>query len=194
MIKSIGLVLAFTILNSGLALSQSRGASRAYYDKEFKVGFRYPANWDRVVTKNPVGDGTEIVVVVVSPPARTHRGQSFEGGVTISVSKGTVSEKACNEFTEPYGDGSRKPVKTRPGNMTFCKVAEAIVNQGTVEQNDTYDIFHEGKCYSVGLSVQRKNISKPDQNVRMVNDGLDRSCARSTLAMRSADIPCTSIT
>ena len=172
MIKSIGLVLAFTILTSGLALSQSRGAARAYYDKEFKVGFKYPANWDRVVTRNPVGDGTQIDVVVVSPP-RAHRGQLFEGGVTISVSKGMVSEKSCNEFTEPYGDGSRKPVRTRPGSMTFYKVAEAIVNQGTVEQNDTYDTFHEGKCYSVSLSVQRKNISKPDQNVRMVNDGLD---------------------
>lgn len=173
MIKRVGWVLAFMILASGMAVSQSRGASRAYYDKEFKIGFRYPANWDRVVTKNPVGDGTEIQVVVVSPPAKAHRGQLYEGGVTISVSNGKVSEKACTEFTEPYGDGSKKAVRTLIGNMTFYKFSEVIVNQSTAEQNDMYDIFHDSRCYSVGLSLERKNSPRPDQNVRMVNEGLD---------------------
>lgn len=167
------LSLAFLIIAFVTAASQPSGKLREYYDQEFKLGFKYPANWDRDVTKNPVALGTFIQVVVVSPPVRMHRGQLFDAFVSVVVSKDRVSENACNEFTEPSGDGSKKPVKIQAGSLTFYKISDVVTYEGTREQTDLYNIFHDGRCYSIALSVQRKDVKVLDRNVKMVNDGAD---------------------
>ena len=173
MIKKMGLVIAFTILASGVAASQSRGGSRGYYNKEFKIGFRYPANWDVVVTNAPIGDETFKSLVVVSPPARALRGRLIETDVTILIDNGKVTEAACNKFTDSTGDNSTKPEKKKIGNLTFYEVSGGDVAAGTVEETDIYQTFHAGRCYAVALTLHRQNGKKPDQNVRMVNNGFD---------------------
>ena len=174
MIIRILLSLAFLIIASVTAASQPAGKLREYYDQEFKFGFKYPANWERVVTKNPIALETYILVVVVSPPARMNRGQLFEASVSLDVSKGSVSEKACIEFNEPpLTDGSQKPNTVQVGSLTFYKVSDAVTNEGTREQTDVYRAFHGGRCYDVSMTVQRKDVGKIDRNVKMVNDGVN---------------------
>src|SRR6267143_2689111 len=99
MIKRMGLVLAFTILALGLAVSQS-GKWRAYYDKEFKVGFRYPAQWEFDDAKKPIDDEPGFTLLAtVSPPETSFRGQLHQASATIAV--GTIGEPACRVFTPP---------------------------------------------------------------------------------------------
>lgn len=167
------LSLAFLIGASVTAASQPAGKLREYYDQEFKFGFKYPANWERVVTKNPIALETYIQVVVLSPPTRMNRGQLFEASVSVDVSKGSVSEKACIEFNEPpLTDGSQKPNRVQVASLTFHKVSDVVTNEGTREQTDVYRTFHSGRCYDVVMSIQRKDVKVMDQNVKMVNDGV----------------------
>lgn len=165
------LLCSFLILPFATSFSQSPGKLRQYYDKEFKVGFKYPANWEGTFEKNPVALGTFISVAAVGPTSRMLRGQLFEALVELEVSKDQISEQACDEFTEPVGDGTKKPVKVRLGDHVFYKVSSRITNLNTLEQSETYNTFHEGRCYSVGFAMQRKIVKTQDQNVKAVNDG-----------------------
>ena len=168
------LSLALLITAFVTTVSQPSAKLREYYDQEFKFGFKYPANWDRVVTKNPIALETYIQVVVVSPPAKMNRGQLFESSVSVDISKGSVTEKACIEFNEPpLTDGSQKPSTVQAGSLTFYKVSGVVTNEGQREQTDVYRTFHGGRCYDVSMTVQRKDVKVIDRNVKMVNDGVD---------------------
>lgn len=169
MIKKMGLVLTFTILVSGLALSQP-GKLRAYYNKEFKAGFRYPANWQFDDAKKPMDEEPGFTLLAkVSPPENSYRGQLHEASATIAA--GTVSEAACKVFSNPNGESTR-PRRMKVGNITFYKVSSADGAAGSVGETDTYRTFHGGKCYEISLMTFRQNGVKPDRTVRMVGKGL----------------------
>ena len=170
MIKRMGLVLAFTILASGLALSQS-AKRRAYYNKEFKVGFKYPANWQLDDAKKPMDDEPGFTLLAdVSPPERSLRGQLHQASATIAA--GTVSEAACKAFLNPNGE-STKPRRMKIGKIIFYKVSSSDGAAGSVGETDTYRTLHAGRCYEISLMTFRRNGVKPDRTVRMVDHSLD---------------------
>ena len=126
MIKRICLILVFTILASGMAAPQSRGGLRGYYNKEFKVGFRYPANWEFDDARKPVDDEPGFTLLAkVSPPESSFRGQLHQASATIAV--GTIGESACRVFTPPNSAESTKPVREKIGTITFYKVSSGDV-------------------------------------------------------------------
>jgi hypothetical protein len=173
MIKRVGLVLAFIILAAGIAGSEARRPSRGYYNKEFKIGFKYPANWDVVVTNAPIGDETFKSLVMVSPRERALRGRLIEADVTILIANAKLTEAVCNKFTDDAGANLTQPAKKKIGNLTFYEVSSGDVAAGTVEETDTYRTFHAGRCYALALTLHRQNTKQPDQNVRMVSNGFD---------------------
>ena len=170
MIKRMGLVLAFTILASGLAVSQS-ALRRAYYNQEFKVGFKYPANWQLDDAKKPLDDEPGFTLLAeVSPPERALRGQLHQASAKIAA--GTVSAAACKVFSNPNGE-STKPRRLKIGKITFFKVSSSDGAAGSIGETDTYRTLHAGRCYEISLMTFRRNGVKPDRTVRMVDQGLD---------------------
>jgi len=165
----MGLVLAFTILASGLALSQS-AKRRAYYNKDLKVGFKYPASWQLDDAKKPMDQPEFTLLAEVSPPERALRGQLHQASATIAA--GTVSAAACKVFSNPNGE-STKPRRMKIGKITFHKVSSSDGAAGSVGETDTYRTLHAGSCYEISLMTFRRNGVKPDRTVRMVDHDLD---------------------
>ena len=154
-----------------MAGSQSRGGPRGYYNKEFKVGSRYPSNWEVDDAKGTLDEKPGFTALAqVSPPENSYRGpQLHSASATIAV--GSVSEKACRVFSSLDGE-STKPRRKTVGNITFCTISVGDAAAGTVEENDVYRTFHDSKCYELTLTVRRRNGVKPDRGVRMANDSL----------------------
>src|SRR2546426_11906152 len=148
MIKRIWMILAFTILAAGLAMSQS-GKWHAYYNKEFKVGFRYPAHWKFAGANRPMDDEASFTSLAEVSPPKT------DGTITIGVGK--ISEAACKVFPASSDPESNKPVTKRVGNITFYHVDNSDVGMGHWEETDIYRTFHDGRCYEVRLMARGLN-------------------------------------
>jgi len=171
MSKRMPLVLALIILAAGMAGSQSRGGPRGYYNKEFKVGFRYPPHWEFDGAKRPIDEEPGFTALAqVSAPENSYRGSHLHrANATIAV--GSVSEEACRVFSAP-NDDSAKPRRKMVGNITFYTVSGGDAAAGTVGETEIYRTFHDGRCFEVTLLVLRRNGVKPDRGVRMANDSL----------------------
>ena len=165
------LVLALIIIAAGIAGSQSRGGPRGYYNKEFKVGFRYPSHWEVDDGKGTLDEEPGFTALAqAGPPENSYRGsQLHSASATIAV--GSVSEKACKVFSSLEGE-STKPRRKTIGNITFYTISVGDAAAGTVEENEIYRTFHDGKCFELTLTVRRRNGVKPDRGVSMVNNNL----------------------
>ena len=121
MIKRMDLVLAFTIVASGIAVPQSPGGSRAYYNKGFKVGFRYPAQWKFEGEKSPKADESGWTSLAqVSPREGSYRGTRLhEANAAIAV--GPVSEAALKCLSHPLTLSRPSPLGRRLASSRSTK-------------------------------------------------------------------------
>lgn len=167
----IHLIFALTVIAATTAMSQAV-KPRDYYNKEFKVGLKYPATWQLDNAKTPIDDEPGFTsIVVVSPPDSAFRGRLHQASATIAFA--TVSEAVCDDFTADSGGESTKAVKKQVGKITFYNVAGDDVAAGSAGETDIYRTFHDGRCYEINLMTVRQNGRPSDRNIRLVESQLN---------------------
>lgn len=166
MVRRMCLVLAFTILVSGVTVSQSPG-THGYYNKDFKVGFRYPANWELDSGKTSIDEETGFTVLATaSLPEKSYARSNFnEAKATIEV--GNVSAATCRRL--PSDGESTKPRRKKFGNITFYTIGNAEGAAGSLYETELYRVFNSGRCYQVSLVVHTSNVLAHERGVRRVN-------------------------
>jgi hypothetical protein len=163
----IGFAFAPTILSFG---QQTANGLRRFYNKESKVGFRYPAGWKFQPGDGSVGGDSFSRLATVSMPEKTYsRTNLREANATLSV--GSISEAACKEFQPDWQPDQPKPRKVRIGSLAFDTVSGEEGAAGTFYNRRAYRTFYDGKCYEVSLDLQMGLMAAYDPGtVKKVND------------------------
>jgi hypothetical protein len=143
---------------------------KSYYNQENKIGFKYPANWKLDAGKT-ADKGNRKTLVDLDPPAASLRGQLVAAGASLNVWASDLA--ACKTFkdedTTPAGltrEGGEKdkPVTRKVGNLTFYLIAEFEGAAGTINTDDYYHTFRDGRCYELFFQTEYHNLTpKPDR-------------------------------
>jgi hypothetical protein len=169
------LFIMLLIIGSAVIATAQTAALKNYYNKENKVGFKYPAKWKLEAGKTN-DEGKRKSLVDLDPPAASIRGQLSEASASLSVWASDL--EACKTFkdedTTPAGltreGGKRdKPVTRKVGNLTFYLIAEWEGAAGTVAADDYYHTFRDGRCYELSFSTSGHDASQPDRYQRAMD-------------------------
>lgn len=152
--KRVCLALTFVILVAGVAAAQ-----KTFYDKEFKVGFKYPASVKLTKSENePEENFTNLTGVSVIQPGRNIY------GATATLAANKITRSACKELPQASVES---PVRQKKfGANTFFRVKELDGGMESVQQFEFYRTYHNGTCYEVRLQVgMAKNRPTNDLSV-----------------------------
>src|SRR5207253_901983 len=129
--KKICLALTFVFLVAGVASAQS-----SFYNKEFKVGFRYPASM-RLSTK-----ADDLVVLdqslkgLAMATLRNPGPGIYDADATISA--GAMTRDACTALS-----ANDEPQKKRFGAITYDKTEMTEGGMESVHPMEFYRTYHE---------------------------------------------------
>jgi hypothetical protein len=166
MLERILLVVLLTITCAAIATAQT-AALKNYYNAEYKVGFKYPANWKLGKENSKVDDEPGFTAVAdLDPAASSIRGQLKEAAGKLSV--GQTDEAACKVYTIPITPDRDKPVATKVGPLTFYRMSGSDGAAGSIGYTDFYRIFHGGRCYELSFMKFQLNARDKDRYVRAI--------------------------
>jgi hypothetical protein len=154
-----------------LAAVGAASAQKNFYDKDNKVGFKYPSTWkvatpDKAAAGGAPGDMKE--VAEVSMPDKLYPGTNFEGG-KATVSALPAPAGGCSAI---LADGYEKPVKWRKvtvGGKSFDRFDDGDGATGHYYTRHTFRTLHGGSCYEVVLEVATTNVGMLPHKVKHLN-------------------------
>ena len=139
--KRICLVLTFVILTSEAVVAQ-----KTFYNKEYKVGFKYPATVKLTKGENEPEENFKNLTGV----SVIHPGRNIEGATaTLAASKITL--EACKELPQASDENKRRLKKF--GANTFYRVTEMDGGMESVQEFEFYRTYHNGTCYEIRIQV-----------------------------------------
>ncbi len=148
--KKICLALTFVVMAAGMVAAQ-----KTFYNKEYKVGFKYPATLKIAKSQADPEEGfknlTEAIVI--------HPGRHIFGA-TATLAAGKVTREACKAMPQASEEEKARP--KRFGATTFYKVSELDGGMESVQQFEFYRTFQNNTCYQITLQVgMAKNTRGP---------------------------------
>ncbi len=155
--------VVFTALIFVLLTACSAAAQMSFYDKEFKVGFKYPATMKAISTEASwaANDGFKGLGAVSL--RKLHRGVLNASAI---LSAGAMTQQACDQFADAF-DEKDKPQQVKFGTMAYKKIE--WVNGGTESEGtvEDYRIYRGGVCYqfTVGATGQRHPLADTTSSV-----------------------------
>ncbi len=139
--KKMCLALTFLILAAGVAAAQ-----KTFFNKEYKVGFKYPATVKLTKSENePEENFKNLTGVSVIHPGRNI------GGATATLAANKITRAACKELPQASVES---PVRLKKfGSNTFYRATEMDGGMESVQQFEFYRTYHSGTCYEVRIQV-----------------------------------------
>jgi len=173
MIKSILLVVLLTIASAVVATAQT-AALKTYYNKESKVGFKYPAaKWKVAKEESQYWTGEEPGFTLLADVMRND--PALPGSlsqVEVSLKTAAIDEATCTAMRiENFNtdDPAAKPTAKKIGTRTFYHLTGSDGAMGRASIMQFYRTFNDGKCYELGFMTYGSN------------DGAKRSRADKTM-------------
>ena len=151
--KRVILALMFAVVAVGGAAGQKN-----YYNKEYKVGFRYPATVKLSKADNePEENFKNLTGISVLRPGKNIY------GATASLAASKISHEACDEMPQANIENKRR-IK-RFGPNTYYRVSELDGGMESVQQFEFYRIFRNRTCYEIRIQVgMAKNVPTNDMS------------------------------
>lgn len=147
------LFIILLIIGSAAIATAQTTALKRYYNKENKVGFRYPATWKLSTKDMRATDEGFTGLAEVSIPKT---GKNVSAFATVSASKRTA-DKCKVGFDD---SGVEKPKRVKMGALRFYKGEEVEGGMETVTPLEHYETFHNGVCYDVTLALPQAKYAK----------------------------------
>lgn len=170
MLRRILLVVLLTIAFATLATAQTAGL-KSYYNREYKVGLKYPTNW-KLTKQND--DGKDVHLAWFDPPKASLRGQLRKASVGLWVSATKFDEAECLSFRDESTKWEQaNPVAKKVGTLTFYQKTASDGDVDTGRNASYYRIFHGGKCYNLMFDTFEVNAPEDDRYVKTVKQQFD---------------------
>ena len=159
-----------TIASAFIATAQGN-TLKSYYNKENKVGLKYPANW-KLTKQND--DGKDIHLDWFEPSKTALRGHLRKASVGLWIYGAKVDEAECLSFKDESANWEQeKPVAKKIGNLTLHQKTASDGAAGSVGTSDYYRIFHGGQCYTLMFERFQINTPQEDRYVKAVKRQVD---------------------
>ncbi len=155
-----------------LAAVGAASAQKNFYDKENKVGFKYPSTWKVATPEKSAeapAEGVMRMVAEVEMPDKLYPRTNFGGG-GATVSALPAPTGGCRAV---LAAGYEKPVKWRKvtvGGKSFDRFDDSEGEMGRFYTRHTFRTLHGGNCYEVVLEVKTEsNNAFPSSKIKDVN-------------------------
>ena len=135
--------LVFVVLTAGSAAAQ-----KSFYNKEFKVGFKYPATMKSREAESVADDGFKNLGEVSL--LKTRRGV-YNAAATLSA--GTMTQQACTKFAN---DPDQKRRRVKFGTVAYEKIEWTDGGMESETPMEIYRIHHGGVCYQFTLGATER--------------------------------------
>jgi hypothetical protein len=129
-----------------LAAVGAASAQKDFYDKEKKVGFKYPSAWKLEMPEKGKSEWMEEISHVSLPP-KSYPGTNFQGG-TATLSSYTFAKDESPDCPDvPFGGYAKQQVwrKVKVGGKSFDRFDDTSGHR--------FRTAHNGTCYEVWLQV-----------------------------------------
>lgn len=139
-----------------LAAVSAASAQKNFYDKENKVGFKYPSTWK---LEKPETGEVEFMKEIshVSLPPKSYPGTNFQGGTaTLSSFKFVKDQLPVTCSDVPFGGYAKEQVwrKVKVGGRSLERFDD---QDGPNRKNRRFRVARNGMCYEVWLQVATKS-------------------------------------
>ena len=148
------LTLAFVLLTAGAVSAEKR-----FYNKEFKLGFKYPAASKLIKDPDTIAASPNFTGLAHITLAHPGKGL-FDG--TAAISAANITRSACRELST----AEDKPRKKKFGTVTFDKTTYVEGGMESVLPVELYRTFHNDICYEIRLMVGMEKYPKHPINDR----------------------------
>jgi|ERR1051326_358405 hypothetical protein len=160
MIKRVHLVVLMTIASAVIATAQ-KATFKTYYNKENKVGFKYPAaKWKVAKEESQYWGGVEepgfTSLVDLMRDDAALPGSVFQAEVslkTAAIDEATCMAMKIGNLTDP----NIKPVAKKIGARTFSYLTDSEGATGHASITQFYRTFNDGRCYELGFMTWGAN-------------------------------------
>lgn len=142
------------------ALVSGPGATRTYHDRNYKISFDYPANWQFTDKDHEIStfrldartaDRKTLLRAVTALPDNPYPASTFTGAfVYLSVTPHSNQEKCAAQAS---ADKPRKLDRSEIAGLSFVHGHEEQKTICTVERDEIYTTYRKGACYRFDLAM-----------------------------------------
>lgn len=168
MLNRIVLRVLLTIAFAVITTAQTAPVKN-YYNKENKVGFKYPATrWKMGKEESNYMSGEEpgfTVLVDITRDDNALPGAIMQAEVSL---KTTAIDKATCTAMEIGNIDPYKPVAKKIGNRTFYYVETSEGATGHSSETQFYRTFNDGRCYELAFVTYGENSKNRFQSDKLM--------------------------